>query len=221
MKNHILAILAIALVGLGFLAAWEIYRPKPAKAEPPAAAVRQKDGSLELERAPSGLATGAPAGSRPLKPAQELPKGAKVERLEEVTVDPYPQGAGDPGRTTSSVAAGIGTSLNLAPSASPGAPGSRACPPVTVDLSLVRMPDQTRRVLASSPNGQVVGGLDVPVDPPAPLRVQRWTAAALAGYDTHAGRNVFGGQVSYSKGPFVVSAGVVGGTGFIGAGIHF
>src|ERR1035441_4158695 len=88
MKTHIVAIVAVALVLSGFLVAWGIYRPKPAKPETAAAAVREKDGALELERAPSGLSSTAPAGSSPLKPAQILPKGAKVERIVQVTVDP-------------------------------------------------------------------------------------------------------------------------------------
>jgi hypothetical protein len=218
MKTHIVAILAVALIGIGFVVAWGIYRPKPAKAETAAPAAREKDGSLELQRVPSGILPGAPAGSKPVKPAQVLPKGAKVERIVELTVDPAIKPPSS--RFAEGVSGGIlthpGDALAL-----PGASGARACPPVTVDLTLVRMPDKTQRVLASSPNGEVVGGIDVPVlDQPLP-RIQRWTAAGLVGYDTHAGLNVFGGQVSYSRGPVVVSAGVIGGTAFVGAGIKF
>ena len=36
-------------------------------------------------------------------------------------------------------------------------------PPTKVDLSLVDMPDRTRRVVASSPDGMVTGALDIPV----------------------------------------------------------
>lgn len=218
MKSYIGIIAAITLVLVGFLAAWGIYRPKPAKPEPPAQAIREKDGSLVLERAPSGLKSGSPPGSSPLKPAQEIPKGAKVERIVEVTVDP-----------TGKPSSGLNLGAVLGGRQAPSTPGDRsprgsavmACPPVTVDLSLVRMPDKTQRVLASSPDGSVVGGIDVPVDQPASFKVQRWTASGLAGYDTHAGRNVFGGEVSYAKGPFVVSGGIIGGTGFVGAGIRF
>jgi hypothetical protein len=218
MKSRLVVIVAFALILVGFVVAWEIYRPRPAKLETPAPAVREKDGSLELERAPSGLIAGAPTGTKPLKPAQEIPRGAKVERIVEVTVDPSKNPSS--GRSGEAVSGGM-----LSPSAgSPSLPrvtGAQACPPVTVDLSLIRLKDKTQRVLASSPNGEVVGGIDVPVqDQPIP-RIQRWTAAGLAGYDTHAGRNVFGGQVSYSRGPFVVSGGVIGGTAFAGAGIRF
>lgn len=83
------------------------------------------------------------------QPKQQIPRRAKVERVASVTVqaDAPPPDAGQP------------------------------CPPVTVDLSLIREPDGARRILASSPDGQIVGGIDVPVEPitlPAPAK--RWAA---------------------------------------------
>lgn len=54
---------------------------------------------------------------------------------------------------------------------------------VEVDLSLVRMPDNGRRVVASSPDGTVVSAIDIPIEaglvPPAP---KKW--AAGMSYDT-------------------------------------
>lgn len=35
--------------------------------------------------------------------------------------------------------------------------------PVTVDWSLLKLTDNTRRIVASSPDGEVIGGVDVPV----------------------------------------------------------
>jgi hypothetical protein len=59
------------------------------------------------------------------------------------------------------------------------APASAASS-VEVDLSLVRMPDNGRRVIASSPDGQIVSALDIPIEaglvPPEP---KKW-AAGLA-----------------------------------------
>lgn len=52
-------------------------------------------------------------------------------------------------------------------------------PPVTVDLSLVGMPDRSRRVVASSPDGAIVGGIDVPVLPLEQPRV--WSAGVSLG----------------------------------------
>lgn len=76
---------------------------------------------------------------------------------------------------------------------------------VQIDLSLVRMPDNGRRVVASSPDGTIVSALDVPIEPvlmPPPARP--W--AAGMSYDTrHAvgiwvdrdvGRLVVGGALS-------------------------
>jgi hypothetical protein len=83
------------------------------------------------------------------QPKQQIPRRAKVERVAAVTVQPD------------------------APAPEAGKP----CPPVTVDLTLIREPDGARRILASSPDGRVVGGLDVPVGPitpPAPAK--RWAA---------------------------------------------
>lgn len=65
------------------------------------------------------------------------------------------------------------------------------CPVCTVDLTLVRTPDEMLRVIASSPTGTVMGGLDVPV---APLRVEKnhpWAAGISRG----TGEESWGGWV--------------------------
>jgi len=132
----LLALLLAVLAGAG-LARWA---STPAtRMETAAPAERQADGSLKLERRPDPAA----------KPAQHVPRGAKVERIAKVTVQPT----------------------------RPAAEAGKPCPPVTIDMTLIREPDGGRRVLASSPDGQVVGGLDVPVEPiilPAPAK--RWAA---------------------------------------------
>ena len=133
--------IALCVVVCSLWAASLVVAVKPMIATPeiPSPAVKQADGSTVLERAPDAQA----------KPAQQVPKGAKVERVVKIKVQ------------------GGGTGLKL-----PDA--GKACPPVTVDLSLVRMPDSTRRVVASSPDGEILSGLDVPVEsaapPPAPKR---------------------------------------------------
>jgi hypothetical protein len=222
LTKRTIAIAVLVLVGLGgFLLAWRIFRPTPAPPEKPAPAVRQKDGSLELER------TGTiPAGSKdssPLKPAGIIPKGGKVERNIRVTVDPNispdTPAAGLP--SSSPAAASLAGQNGLQDARISLSEGSRRCPNVTVDLSLVRMPDASRRVIASSPNGTVVGGLDVPVEASAIPKLQRWTASGIAGFDSHAGRNVFGGAIQYQKGPVVFTGGVIGATTFMGAGVRF
>lgn len=141
-------------VVLAAFAWWWIAGSSPS--EPPAAAVRQGDGSLVLERKPDAKA----------KPAAQLPARAKLERQIQVVVQP-----------------------------------ERAdCPVCTVDLSLVRLPDDTRRVVASSPTGQIIGGLDVPVIPSTGTE-RRWLAGAL-----YNGR--WGGLVAREVGPFVVGGAI-------------
>ena len=98
-----------------------------------------------------------------------------------------------------------------------------ACPPVTVALTLVRQPDGTKRVIASSPDGQVTGGMDVPVEAAKPPpRVLVWSVGVVNG-----GRDRYGGFVSRDLGPLRVLAGGMsgqpnaGGVAFIGAGLRF
>lgn len=69
------------------------------------------------------------------RPKQIIPKGATVERIAAVTVQSTARPAPD-----------------------------QPCPPVTVDMTLIREDDGSKRVIASSPDGQIVAGLDVPVE---------------------------------------------------------
>lgn len=85
-----------------------------------------------------------------------IPKGATEERRMSVTVQPR-QKSRPPVAATVPIA---------------------ASDPVRVDLSLVRM-DGGRRVIASSPDGDVVGALDVPIEP-APMPISRPWAAGLS-----------------------------------------
>lgn len=221
MKNHILAIAAVALVFVGFLIAWGIYRPKPAPPETAAPQVVQKDGSIELQRAAGPGKTGEKTRGNPrLKPAGIVPDGAKVLRNIQVTVDPRPNLSDGLSKKSGNPVEGKTSSQDASLSRAIG-PGASTCAPVTVDLSLIQLKDKTQRVIASSPDGKVVGGLDVPVTETTPFKVQRWTASALAGYDSNTHRNVFGGSASYERGPFAVTGGIIGGTAFIGAGVKF
>jgi hypothetical protein len=90
------------------------------------------------------------------KPFNALPKGAKLIRRESVTVQPRAQ---------------------------PAAPGQAAGPlplAVTTNLDLDRMADGTERVVASSPDGQVTGAIDIPVAPPTPAP-PKWAAGVAYG----------------------------------------
>ncbi len=57
--------------------------------------------------------------------------------------------------------------------------GRPDCPVCTVDLSLVALPDDTHRIVASSPTGQVLNALDVPRVPSIVGREKRWAAGAM------------------------------------------
>ena len=166
----------VAGIGLG----WKIFRPKPvAQVEVALPAARQADGSLILERAPDAKAV----------PAQQIPKGAKVERIERIQV-----------RASSAPAA------VTAPTNGSGQPAAALTPALpsttTVDLTLLRMPDDTQRVVASSPDGTIVGGVDIPVSS-APREPK---STAIGGYDL-VNKAYLAGYL-HKLGPFQI--GVVG-----------
>ena len=209
-----LAVFSGAAFLLGLLAGWAFYRCKPGPVEKPAPAVRQKDGSLILERSDTGKPADQPSAPA-LKPAGALPKGAVIERNIEITVQP------DSPRPELKTRPASAPDLDLPRGSVTDLSGAFECPEVKVDLSLIKLKDQTQRVVASSPDGKVVGGLDVPItrqEFPKPIR---WTAQAVTGYDVTKSRQVFGGQVSRNLGPFTLSGGIIGQTAFVGAGIHF
>ena len=73
------------------------------------------------------------------------------------------------------------------------------CPPLTIDMTLARAPDGSQRVIASSPDGAVIGGMDVPVGPPAGVvRNLPWAAGASYAPE-HRG---YGGWIDRDMGPF-------------------
>lgn len=131
----------IAAAALG----WWLGQPEPV-VETAAPEQRQADGSVVIERRLDANA----------KPKQQIPKGAKVERVGSVTVQPAARTGKD--------------SLQVA----------EPCQPVTVDWSLVREEDGGRRFLASSPDGTIVGGVDIPVDTAAPAPAPKRWAAGLS-----------------------------------------
>lgn len=197
MRAAPVAVALIVAFAAGMGVEWVIQRPRSVPPETPAPEVRQADDSLMLAKQPDQNA----------KPAHQIPSGAKVERIVSVTVIPsaevMPQTDG----------------FDLQDVGSPAS--AMPCPPVRVDLTLVLQADQTRRVIASSPDGRVVGGLDVPVDVPDKPRETVWTVSALAGYDLRQHCRVLGAQISRNAGPFVIQSGFIGQTAFIGAGVRW
>jgi hypothetical protein len=117
--------------------------------------------------------------AHPPEPMHIIPNGFHEVRRDQVTVAPAPAAA------------------------------ASGCPPVRVDLSLVRN-GSDQRVIASSPDGHVVSAIDVPIEativPPAP---KPWAAGLAYGTD-HAvgvwverdvGRLRVGAEVSKGAGP--------------------
>lgn len=132
------AVTVAVSIALAAGATWWLTRPKLI-IETPAAEETQADGSKLIER----KATDPKA-----KPAHQIPKGSKVERIDHVTITPQ------------------GDDL---------VPKGGKCKPLSVDLTLVRMPDKTRRVVASSPDGEVAG-IDIPVETESQPEARNWAA---------------------------------------------
>lgn len=197
----LLVLLAVFI--LGMTTGWQLSQPEPAQPETYATASMQADGSTILERQPDATA----------KPAHMIPAGAKVTRLVQVTVKPKHVAKTDhaapvtPQLPTDPIQPAIKPEEFLA---------DADCPPVTVDLSLVRDGAGGSRVIASSPNGDILAGVDTPVETPPTQRQPRWAVSYIRTHD-----NKQGGLVQYQRGPFIVGAGAVPGTGFISAGIRF
>lgn len=205
LPTNITTALLLLFAGLlaGLALGWRIYHPVPGQIETPAAAIHQPDGSVALARQPT---------ANPV-PAQLIPPGTHVERVVQVTVKPR-QRARQSTTALPPTHAGPDDSVASNP-ATDGALDAPPCPPVTVDLSLVRGKDGSR-VVASSPDGDVVGGLDVPAQPLLRDRQPRWAVSFIHSTDH---RN--GGQLQYQRGPFVIGAGAQPGTTFVSAGIRF
>jgi hypothetical protein len=149
-------LLAVALIyGAGMATGWKICQPKPMPSAKAAPEQVQKDGSRILGVQPNPSA----------KAAQLVPAGARVEELVQVTVQPRARARDlTPGPSVAVLGPTPGSAPQAAGIQDPQSTTDSPCPPVRVDLSLVRMTDQSRRVIASSPDGDVVGGIDVPVE---------------------------------------------------------
>ena len=109
------------------------------------------------------------------KPAQQIPKGSKVLRVAKVTIKPEQDHVSDASKKID-------------------------CPPVDLDLTLVTKDDQTS-LIASSKNGEIVGGVDIPVintkPEPEPLK---WSIAA-----TYYSNKAYSARVERDFGPTRVS----------------
>lgn len=138
-----------ALVLSGLALGWYIFSPKPSKPETYAPAVVQADRSLIVEKIPQPDA----------KPKAQIPKGAKVERIVRFEVKPLdipPQDALD----------GSG-------------PVEGSCPSLDVELSLVDLPDDSKRVVLLSKRGEILNAVDIPVKGVKEYKPPKWSVGAL------------------------------------------
>ena len=88
---------------------------------------------------------------------------------------------------------------------------------IGVDFTVVSEPDGSKRVIASSPDGRVVGGADIPVAPISIPVVQNWAVGGL--YNPHLKK--YGGFIQYKKGPYVAQVIAMGDNLSVGVGITF
>lgn len=129
------AIVAGVGAALGMALGWQLWKPPAAHAIKPAEEIVQHDGSH----------VAAVDVSHPAVPAHQIPHGATVEDVVHVVVQPNPI---------------------QAPSAITSGQSGQApiCPPVSVDLSIVKMHDGSRRVIASSPDGAILSAVQIPAE---------------------------------------------------------
>lgn len=134
------------MVALGALIHYEWTKPaKPVAHEAVAPQVRLKDGSVQAAKVPMSEGVLPPA-------PHIIPKGSTEERRISVTVKPaQPKRDHPPFQPEADGQCRI--------------PDTFVCPPVTVDLSIVRN-DKGRDVIASSPDGTVLTAINIPIEEP-------------------------------------------------------
>ena len=130
------------------------------------------EGAAAAERLPSGadLLERNPTASVPSEIRQAVHEaGGKLERAVSIMVRSLPAPApAEPSIASPPASRG---------EAAPAQPCS--CAPVTVDLGLVRLPDQTRRVIARARDGELLAGLDIPVESLPTTQEAKWGAMAI------------------------------------------
>lgn len=89
---------------------------------------------------------------------------------------------------------------------------------ITVQLTQIQAADGTSRVIASTEDGQVIGGSDWTTPTAQAVKVPRWELQAVRTWQDGHGA-AWGASVGYSRGPFVGSLAVVPGFRQVSAGI--
>lgn len=192
--NPAKTLLVVFLAGLlsGITAGWYLYRSTPIVETHKPAAI-QSDGSVVLERNPE---------AKPEAPKPKLPAG-KHERTVVVKVKPKPQPKPEP-------------SL---PGKDGFCPVAKECPALTVRLDLVGEYDG-RRVVASSPDGDIVGGIDIPIEKWVKRNENLWAAGITYGSD-RTGAKAIGAFIDRDLGPFRIGIEADQDAARIRAGLRF
>lgn len=194
----------IILVFATLTGAWYLWSPKPAPPETNKPAVVQADGSVIVARVPDADA----------KPKAVIPHAAKVERIVRLTLkakNPLSEVSGSVEvieRQESAKSVDMAKSI-ISPSAIlvSDEKVKQECPPVNLELALVRLPDDTRRVIAST-DGEILSALDIPVESAAAPPEPKKNAAGITGstdervgvwYDRDISFMRIGGQVNNSR----------------------
>lgn len=192
-------------VAIGLTAGYRLFSPRTI-VEAPAPSVRQADSSLVLARRPDTVVT----------IRHQLPPGFVPERHVELAVQPRPPIAG-----VSANAANVPLPAVVVSGTGPIVPAV-----VRIRLTLGRMPDGTRRVIASSPDGLVLEALslDIPLgESAAPAR--KLVHAIGVSRDVLTG--AWGAVASHDVGPWRLFAGGAPAQGgrsaqlLVGVGLRF
>lgn len=127
---------------------------------------------------------------RPRPQLPQIPKGAKVERVTTITIAPRPD-------------------------LTEGNPTNQA---QTVQLTQIETAEGSR-VIASTPDGQIIGGADWTTPRQKPPKVPRWEFQAVRGWQPS--KTAWGASLGYARGPFVASVTAIPGLQTVAVGIGF
>lgn len=186
----------VFLIGItaGLSGGWVLWHPEKTVVEKYKPEVRKPDGSLVLERRPS---PGLP-------PPHKIDNGYHLERIVEVTA----QGGKKTDTTSRRSVIAYKDTVHIIDTIII----RETCQPVTVALTVQRHPKGGIRVQASSPDGQILSGVDIPVDqPPEAARPRKWAAGVCAGYQPITSLWAVGAAVERDIGPFRLGVNAMGG----------
>lgn len=152
----------LLMLALALTMAWYVWSPKPTPPEIYTPEVKQSDGSVILEKKPDAK----------VKPTFKVPKGSTVERVVKITVKPKET---SPIPSKQDTVTGTETTTQ-----NPTKEATLTCPPINVEIALVRNKDESRSVIVKSDNGEIVGAVDIPVESAKPtFKPKLWAVGAV------------------------------------------